>query len=266
MIILYGSEIWGVEKYDYVENVHIKFCKIVLNVGKTTWNFAAIAECGRYPMYVEYHCRAIKYWCKLISCDRNRYIYKCYSLMYQHDALGRHNWASDMRILLCSLGFGHAWYGQSVGDVKYFLHLIKERLIDISRQEWHSKAEHHYPEYLNYNPFPFAAPHTELIHIYAKRRIFSLLRTQSLPIKNNLIRIGLCNNNLCDKCAGVYVENEFHILFRCFAYTSLRLAYIPDTYTLQPSIFKLHQLFSTNDRQTINRVTEFIIKSLGGRL
>ena len=60
-IILYGSEIWGVKRYEYVENVHIKFCKIVLNVGKTTWYFSVIAECGRYPMYVDYHLRAIKY-------------------------------------------------------------------------------------------------------------------------------------------------------------------------------------------------------------
>ena len=265
-IILYGCEVWGVKKYDYIENVHLKFCKIVLNVGKTTWNFAAIGECGRYPMYVEYHCRAIKYWCKLISSDRNRYIHKCYSLMYQHDAIGRHNWASDMRILLCSLGYGHAWYEQSVGDVKYFIHLVKERLKDISCQEWHSSANNYYPEYLNYHPFPFAAPHTELLDAYAKRRVFSLLRTKSLPIKNNLIRIGLCNNNLCEKCSGVYVENEFHILFRCSAYSSLRLAYIPDAYTLQPSILKLYQLLSTNDRHLINRITEFLIKSLGKRL
>ena len=29
-IILYGSEIWGVKRYDHVENAHIKFCKLVL--------------------------------------------------------------------------------------------------------------------------------------------------------------------------------------------------------------------------------------------
>ena len=115
-IILYGSEIWGVKRYEKVDNVHMKFCKIVLNVGKTTWNFAAIAECGRYPMYVDYHLRAIKYWCKLITSDKERYISKCYSLMFQHDSSGRHNWASDIRILLCSLGFGHVWFAQSVGD------------------------------------------------------------------------------------------------------------------------------------------------------
>ena len=153
-----------------------------------------------------------------------------------------------------------------MGDTKYFLHQIKVRLIDISGQEWYSAAQHHYPEYINYNPSPFAAPHTDIINCYTKRRIFSLLRTLGLPIKNNLLRIGLSNNNLCEKCSGVYVENEFHILFRCSAYFDLRLAYIPDYYILEPSIDKLYQLLSTNNKHTMNQVTEFITKSLGDRL
>ena len=99
-IILYGSEMWGVRKYNEIEHVHIHFCKVVLNVGKTTWNFATYGECGRHPMYVDYHCRAIKYWCKLLTSHDDRYIKKCYKLMHQHDMSGRHNWATDIRIFL----------------------------------------------------------------------------------------------------------------------------------------------------------------------
>ena len=104
------------------------------------------------------------------------------------------------------------------------------------------------------------------MNCFAKRRVFSLLRTQSLPIKNNLLRIGISNNNLCEKCSAVYVENEFHILFRCSAYSALRQAYIPSNYILEPSIAKLHKLLSTNNKQTMNQVTEFITKILGDRL
>ena len=139
-IVLYGSEIWGVKKQDCIEKVHEKFCKLVLNVGKTTFNFAALSECGRYPMYVYYHHRAIKYWCKLLEENPNRYIRKCYTLLYQLDESGRHNWASDLRFLIYSLGYGHVWYQQSVGNVKYFLNEVKQRLIDISHQDWHAKA------------------------------------------------------------------------------------------------------------------------------
>ena len=260
-IILYGSEIWGVKKYDCIENVHIKFCKLVLNVGKTTMNFAALSECGRYPMFVYYHHRAIKYWCKLLEEKHNRYIKKCYTLLHQLDESGRHNWASDLRILICSLGYGHVWYQQSVGDVKYFLIEVKQRLIDISRQEWHAKAVHQCPEYLNYHPYPFIAPHTELVQSYKERRIYSLLRTFSLPLKNNLLRLGIRNNNLCEKCSGIYVENEYHFLFRCSAYTEYRETYIPERFRIQPSIQKLNQLLQTKDLNTICSVIRFILRS-----
>ena len=69
---------------------------------------------------------------------------------------------------------------------------------------------HQCQEYLNYHPYPFIAPHTELIQSYKERRIYSLLRTFSLPLKNNLLRLGIRNNNLCEKCSGTFVENEYH--------------------------------------------------------
>ena len=60
----------------------------------------------------------------------------------------------------------------------------------------------------------------------------------------------MCNNNLCEKCSGVYFENKFHILYRCSAYTELRLAYIPNYYVAKPSIVKLHQLYASYDKHT----------------
>ena len=46
------------------------------------------------------------------------------------------------------------------------------------------------------------------------------------------------------KCLGVYVENEYHILFRCSAYFDLKLAYnIPDNYILEPYIAKSYHLY-----------------------
>ena len=37
-ILLYGSEIWGFQKYDAIEKVHIKICKMILSVGRDVKN------------------------------------------------------------------------------------------------------------------------------------------------------------------------------------------------------------------------------------
>ena len=257
-ILLYGSEIWGVRKYEDIENIQVRYCKIVLNVGKTTWNFAVLGECGRYPMFVDYHIRAIKYWYKLITAEENKYNSKCYKLLYRLDAAGRKNWASDMRSLLCCLGFGIVWYSQTVGDIKLFISEIKERLVSISCQEWYERANHLCPEYLNYHPSPFAAQYTTFINSYHKRRLFALLRTKSLPIRNNLLRLNITTNNLCGMCNGVYVENEYHIFFRCIKYSNERAKYLPTSLTVNPSINKLYNIIMCGNNSLTNNIISFI--------
>ena len=78
---------------------------------------------------------------------------------------------------------------------------------------------------------------------------------------NNLLRLGICNDNLCEKCSGIFVENEYHYLFRYSAYTEYRVIHIPERYRLDPSIKKLNELLQTNDTHLICSIIKFIIQS-----
>ncbi len=257
-ILLYGSEIWGVRKCEEIEKIQVRYCKIVLNVGKPTWNFAVLGECGRYPMFVDYHTRAIKYWYKLITAEEYKYNSKCYKLLYRLDAAGRNNWASEIRSLLCCLGYGIVWYSQTVGDIKLFISEIKDRIVSISYQEWYERANHLCPEYLEYHPSPFAAQYTKFVNSYHKRRLISLLRTKSLPIRNNQLRLNITTNNLCYMCNGVYVENEFHIIFRCSKYRNERAKYLPTSLISNPSMHALHNIIMCENINTTNAIICFL--------
>jgi len=48
-IISYGCEVWGFGKNNEIERVHLKFCKIVLNVKSSTSNAGVYGELGRHP-------------------------------------------------------------------------------------------------------------------------------------------------------------------------------------------------------------------------
>jgi hypothetical protein len=48
-MLTYGSEIWGYENIDILEKVHVKFCKLLLNLKTSTPNFMLYGELGRYP-------------------------------------------------------------------------------------------------------------------------------------------------------------------------------------------------------------------------
>ena len=182
-LLLYGCEVWGVKVRDQVEKTHVRFCKTVLNVGRTTPNCLAQSECGRYHLFVTYHLRAIKYWSKLLVMDERRYASKCYKQCYIHDQNGRCNWASDIRKLLNSLGFGFAWFYQSIGNKQAFLSQVKQRLCDISQQELSSNIRRFSPEYFDFHPTIAPAPYLITVQSHRVRRFLALLRTYSLPIK-----------------------------------------------------------------------------------
>lgn len=54
------------------------------------------------------------------------------------DEAGRQNWASEVRVLLYTYGFGYVWLSQDIGDIGLFTSQFKVRLIDCMTQKWHS--------------------------------------------------------------------------------------------------------------------------------
>ena len=60
-ILLYGSDIWGFEISDTIENVQDNIYKKVFEFTQNTFHEIARGECGRYPLYVDYYCRCIRY-------------------------------------------------------------------------------------------------------------------------------------------------------------------------------------------------------------
>lgn len=81
-ILNYSSEIWGNIEAKDIEAVHLKCCRKILYVRKSTNLDAIYGELGRTPMKVRPQIHMLKYWSKLCSCDRNSLLYKTYSMLY----------------------------------------------------------------------------------------------------------------------------------------------------------------------------------------
>jgi hypothetical protein len=52
-ILLYGCEIWGFGNNDVLEKVHLKFCKMILNLKTSTPNYMIYGDLGRYPVEID---------------------------------------------------------------------------------------------------------------------------------------------------------------------------------------------------------------------
>ena len=98
-ILGFSSEIWGFSKSKEIERIHLKFCKKVLSVKRSTCNFAIYCELGRYPLYINRYARIIKYWGKLLSSD-NIIMVTLYHWSEENIEKGANNWCRNVKNLL----------------------------------------------------------------------------------------------------------------------------------------------------------------------
>ena len=116
-ILCYGSEVWGTEYSDIVESAHYT----ILGVTSSVNNSLAIGECDRVPLCVFCFTNVIKYWCKLLHMQDTRYPKSCYKMLKSLDETGRLNWASKVRVLLYTYGFGYVLISQDIGNIDLFI-------------------------------------------------------------------------------------------------------------------------------------------------
>ena len=109
-ILLYGSEVWGCEIRDRIEAVQRRYCRTLLGVNSQTQNDIVLAECGRLPLYPIYMSRCVKFWLKVVNAH-NRYMNACYNNLRILDEHGKTTWATQIKCLLLTFGFGYVWIG-----------------------------------------------------------------------------------------------------------------------------------------------------------
>ena len=81
--------------------------------------------------------------------EASGYPKQSYIMLKSLDVIGKRTWATNIKNLLFSLGFGYAWISQDVGNIEYFSFLISERIKDCCLQNWFANVNelskaHHY--------------------------------------------------------------------------------------------------------------------------
>ena len=62
-ILLYGSEIWGVDDIPIIEKLNVNFCRFILGIGNTAPIVAVKGECGDFRRYL----KRFRYWLRLLN-------------------------------------------------------------------------------------------------------------------------------------------------------------------------------------------------------
>jgi len=134
-ILLYGSEIWGVDTCHVIEMVHLSALKQYLNISQRTPNALVYGDTGRHLLHVNAALRVIKYWLKILNMDEYRYPHKVYQVMLRTVYTNK-SWVSKIKTMLMGCGFENEWKNQIVENERSFVSLFRERMTGKLRTDW----------------------------------------------------------------------------------------------------------------------------------
>ena len=110
---------------------------------------------------------------------------------------GKQCWSTEVWELLCKTGFYFVWLQQGIGDVKSFLYVFKQRLLDMFTQEWTAdiRDKERYEMYRSFKVMFGAEKYLSVIDIYCFRVALTQLWLGVLPINSNMYRYSDCLTN-----------------------------------------------------------------------
>ena len=230
-VLSYGCEIWGFYPAKAIEQIHKDFCKSILKVKQT-------------------------------RLTKVLYNVQFNALTDSHTIV---NWVSKVRNLLCSYGFGEAWYNQGVVDVNLFLVLFKQRAIDLYLHDWFFNLENSNKALLYRNINVYFRPSLYLTVISNIQHRLALTQLRTRNHKLHVETGSWCkprstpfDGRLCFICDRDELEDGYHFVLCCPAYTALRIKYIKMYYYQYPSMYKFTKLLTIENKILLRKLTAYV--------
>ena len=115
------------------ENIHTKFCKFVLGVGKYSSDIATKAELGRYPIAINAITHSLKYWLTVNNrCIPN--FDKKLVFLSTYDNNGISSFEKHIQSLLSFMGYNHVYENKTIFSINALICSLKfkfkEKYID----------------------------------------------------------------------------------------------------------------------------------------
>ena len=130
---------------EILEQVQLHFLKFVLNLKRTTPNYIVYGETGILPLRIEKNYCIISYWTKLVTVDNNKLCSQLYFIAksYFDNArwLNNFSWIELVRHILTLNGFSGIWDVHQFPNRIWLAKAVKQKLIDISLNEWKAEVE-----------------------------------------------------------------------------------------------------------------------------
>ena len=255
-IMLYSCEVWVFSNISTLENLHRKFCKMVLKLRSSTPNVMIYGETGRFPLEVLVKARMINYWSRIVLGKKEKLSYVSYNICKNHlfNSGLETDWISYINKILSSNNYVN-WNYIEEDIAKYEVKIIDKDIKDKYVESWYELVQNS-PSCQSFYKHVKTFFETEfyLSKLPESLRVYiSKLRTLNhrLPIQRGRYDGTRREERLCRLCNDQVVGDEFHFILQCrnLRLIELRNQYISPYYSNSSSLNKLKSLFLNKGRK-----------------
>ena len=248
-VLLYASDFWGCFEFassdkSPLEKLSTTLCKYLLDVKKQVSNVASKIEMGRFPLHIDAIRNCIKNWQRIQYGDACNIL----KLTFQNSE----EWNDNIRFTLFKHGFGYLWLQKDIDQniVNQELHNLVRRIKDCTIQNYFSvlKTQSKMRTYIKYKHEFSMEPYIAKLHFKARQQISKLrLSDHNLEIERGRYhRPSLKPEDRTCMFCPQKIEDEFHFLTECTAYSDERQNLVNSMTRSFPNIVLFHKnkLFS----------------------
>ena len=257
--LMYGSEIWGLQKCHKIERTHTFVCKKFMGLDTRTPNHMVYGDLGRFPTTINSSVRAIKYWLKLCKMGWERLPKQAYLMLLNTNINDSRNWTTAVRNHLFQLGFGFVWLNGGVGNEKRFVSVLKQRMKDCYMQDWNAenKRSDRYNWYSLFKTQLGLEKYLNSLDIKKFRDALIRFRLgiNDLPVNRRFGQLQ-DQNCLCPFCQTQ--EDEVHFLCHCTAYCDLRKKYLGHRLFSRSNPYKCYSIMQETVDKKIRSLAMYV--------
>jgi len=270
-ILLYGCEIWSNKlESEPIEQLHLKYLKLMLGVKTSTCNLAIYGETGRFPLHLTQMYRMIKYWLRLTQISSSKIVKQAFLQMKKYHDLGFKNWSSSIFSILSTYNMSHQWNteNRTQTEINSLLSSLKEQIFSSYSNSW-LKGMKDFPKMRSYIIFKSTMrlePYLLEIKNFKLRKLLSKFRLSSHDLEIEKGRyhkpVIPAEQRLCRLCNSNKVEDESHFILDCNFLQPLRttLQQNLQKYNLNPP-YSLQSIMSNTDTKCLFHIGKFLDKA-----